>query len=75
MMEMVCEILGEKTGARLRIVRGPVIKFLSMIVPQQHPEFLIELNYEDKDGLVSASGRFFTGDTNFMKYQLELKPW
>jgi hypothetical protein len=59
---------------KLRISKGPLIKFLSMIIPEKNPLLLVDIQYERKDGKISASGKIHFESTIFMKYNLELIP-
>jgi 3-hydroxyacyl-[acyl-carrier-protein] dehydratase len=74
MLEMIQEILELKLGRRLRTTGGPLIKFLSMIIPEKNPDILVEINYQDREGKIRSQGKIFFGETIFMKYQLEFLP-
>jgi hypothetical protein len=74
MVEMLKEVLEDLLRQELRISRAPVIKFLSMIVPDKNPDFIIELNYEKAAAAIGVQGRIFHEETVFMKCQLELIP-
>jgi 3-hydroxyacyl-[acyl-carrier-protein] dehydratase len=72
MLEMVKEILEDLLQQKLRIFKGPQIKFLSMIIPNEDPGFTIELHYEVINETIHARGKIFREQIVFMKYQLEL---
>jgi 3-hydroxyacyl-[acyl-carrier-protein] dehydratase len=74
MLEMIREILEGSLQQKLRITGGPLIKFLSMIVPDKNPEFLVEINYEPKNGSIQANGKIFRDQAVFMKYSLVFTP-
>ncbi|HZK63010.1 MAG TPA: 3-hydroxyacyl-ACP dehydratase [Puia sp.] len=74
MLEMIQEIMEVHLDQKLRISRGPLIKFLSMIIPEKNPLLLVDIQYEKKDGKISASGKIHFESTIFMKYNLELIP-
>lgn len=74
MLEMVREILEEFLQQKLRISKGPLIKFLAMIIPDKTPSFTIEVNYETKESMILAGGKIFHEQVIFMKYNLELTP-
>jgi 3-hydroxyacyl-[acyl-carrier-protein] dehydratase len=74
MLEMIQEMMAEQQGQKLRISKGPLIKFLAMIVPERNPSLLIELNYEPEPGGISVRGRIYYETTVFMKYHLVLVP-
>ncbi len=72
MLEMIQEILEEFLQQKFRISKAPLIKFLSMIIPDKDPDFTIELQYEMVNGIIQARGKIFREQVIFMKYQLEL---
>lgn len=72
MLEMVKEILEELLQQKLRISKGPQIKFLSMIIPEKDPDFTIELHYEVINEIIHARGKIYREQVVFMKYMLEL---
>lgn len=72
MLEMVKEILEDLLQQKLRISKGPLIKFLQMIIPEKHPVFTVELHYEVANDMIRADGKIFHEQSIFMKYQLGL---
>jgi 3-hydroxyacyl-[acyl-carrier-protein] dehydratase len=72
MLEMVKEILEELLQQKLRISKGPQIKFLSMIISDKDPDFTIELHYEIINEIIHTRGKIFREQVVFMKYLLEL---
>ena len=74
MLEMIQEIMEEYTKQKLRISRGPLIKFLAMIVPDRNPSIVVEALHDKRDGKIMVNGKIFHGSTVFMKYDLELIP-
>lgn len=72
MLEMIRELMEDRLKQKLRISKGPLIKFLAMIIPEKNTSFEVDLHYETKDGFIDASGRIFHGTTTFMKYNLQL---
>ena len=74
MLEMIRELMEDRLNQKLRISKGPLIKFLAMIIPEKNTSFEVDLHYETKDGSVDASGRIFHETTTFMKYNLQLIP-
>ncbi len=74
MLEIIRELMEDRLNQKLRISKGPLIKFLAMIVPEKNASFEVDLRYEIKEGSVYASGRIFHETTTFMKYNLQLIP-
>ncbi|MDP4132316.1 MAG: 3-hydroxyacyl-ACP dehydratase, partial [Bacteroidota bacterium] len=46
MLEMIQEIMEAHLERKLRISKGPLIKFLSMIIPDKNPLLMVEILYE-----------------------------
>jgi 3-hydroxyacyl-[acyl-carrier-protein] dehydratase len=74
MLEMIQEIMEEYMKQKLRISKGPLIKFLAMIVPDRNPFLVVEAHYDKRDGNIFVSGKIFHEATVFMKYNLEFIP-
>lgn len=74
MLEMIQEIMEEQLRQKLRISKGPLIKFLTMINPDKNPFIIIEVQYDLTDEKITVRGKIFYEPTIFMKYHLELIP-
>ena len=74
MLEMIQEIMETQLERKLRISKGPLIKFLSMIIPDKNPLLMVEILYETDGEKISARGKIYHENIIFMKYHLELIP-
>ena len=74
MMEMVAEVIGYQQKRWFRISGAPLVKFLKMIDPRKSSEIHVEIKYDVSSGSIIASGRIFSADDVFMKFQLSLVP-
>lgn len=72
-MHILKEFLEEATGKKLQTGNGDNIKFTGMIIPDQTPLINLELSYQDKDGMLAAEARLFSGETVFTKYKGKFK--
>jgi 3-hydroxyacyl-[acyl-carrier-protein] dehydratase len=67
--QMIKELLQEELGLNLTMVKGSNIKFMGMIIPQQHPKIMMELEYTQADGIYTAEAKLFHENTTFTKFK------
>lgn len=67
--QVIKELLQEQVGANLLMVAGNNIKFMSMIVPAQHPQVNVEISYRSDENKWLAEARLFWENTTFTKFK------
>lgn len=67
--QMIKELLQEELNLNLTMVKGSNIKFMGMIVPQQHPNITMEIEYSQADNLYTAEAKLFHENTTFTKFK------
>lgn len=72
-MQILKEMLEEASGKKLRMGNNDNIKFTGMIIPDQNPVVNIELSYQDKEGMIAAEAKLFSGEMIFTKYKGKFK--
>src|ERR1044071_10333224 len=72
-MHILKEMLEEATNKKLRPGNGDNIKFTGMIIPGQTSLVNVELTYENKEGMIAADAKLFSGETVFTKYKGKFK--
>lgn len=72
-MQILKEFLEEAMGKKLQAGQGDNIKFTGMIIPDKNPMVNIEISYQDKDGMLAADAKFYSGEIIFTKYKGKFK--
>lgn len=67
--QLIKELLQEQLKENLLMSAGDNIKFMSMIVPGQHPEISIEVSYRKDENKYIAEARLFAENTTFTKFK------
>jgi hypothetical protein len=67
--QLIKELLQEQLQKNLLLSHGDNIKFMSMIVPGQHPEISIEISYREDENKYVAEARIFWENTTFTKFK------
>lgn len=67
--QLIKELLQEHLQKNLLLSNGDNIKFMSMIVPGQHPEISIEIGYREDENKYLAEARIFVENTTFTKFK------
>lgn len=71
--QMIMELLQEELGYSLRMATGDNIKFTGMIVPEQHPKVMVEVNYAIVEGLIKSEAKIYFESTTFTKFKGSFK--
>ncbi len=67
--QLIKELLQEELNLNLTMVKGSNIKFMGMIIPQQHPKISVELEYTQADNLYTVEAKLFYDSTIFTKFK------
>jgi 3-hydroxyacyl-[acyl-carrier-protein] dehydratase len=67
--QMIKELLQEELNLNLTMVKGSNIKFMGMIIPQQHPKLTMELEYSQAGDTYTAEAKLFHESTTFTKFK------
>lgn len=67
--QLIKELLQERLHKNLVLSKGDNIKFMSMIVPGQHPEINIEISYREDENNYAAEARIYWENTTFTKFK------
>lgn len=67
--QLISELLQEQLQKNLVLSKGDNIKFMSMIVPGQHPEISIEISYREDENKYLTEARIFWENTTFTKFK------
>ena len=67
--QIVKELLQQELDKNLTMVKGSNIKFMGMIVPQQHPTITVEMEYSQAGNLYTAEAKLFYENTTFTKFK------
>lgn len=73
--QLIKELLQERLQKTLVLSTGDNIKFMSMIVPGQHPEISIEISYREDENKYLAEARIFWENTTFTKFKGTFTPY
>lgn len=71
--QMIKEILEEHLGVNLVMMTGDNIKFTGMIVPTQHPNVFVEVNYKAQDDSWLVDSKIYFENTVFTKFKGSFK--
>ncbi len=69
--QLIKEILQEEINKNLVLSKGLNIKFMAMIVPQEHPKVFVEINYKIENDLYSVDAKLFFDTIIFTKFKGE----
>lgn len=67
--QMIKELLQEHSGKNLQLVNGDNIKFMGMIVPDQHPKIQLEISYKQDENKYITEAKLFSENTTFTKFK------
>lgn len=67
--QLVKELLQEQVKENLQLVSGDNIKFMSMIVPGNHPHVEVEISYRKNENKYMAEARLYWENTTFTKFK------
>lgn len=67
--QLVKELLQEQVKENLQLVAGDNIKFMSMIVPGNHPQVEVEISYRKNENKYMAEARLYWENTTFTKFK------
>jgi 3-hydroxyacyl-[acyl-carrier-protein] dehydratase len=73
MMQIIREMMQERTGRKLRIAGADFIKFLTIINPEQNQEVDMTIAYTEEGGSYSLNASLFSGATVFFKFRSTLQ--
>ena len=71
--QMIKELLQQELGSNLMMVKGSNIKFMGMIIPQQHPKITIEIDYSHAGNIYTAEAKIVHENTTFTKFKGDFK--
>lgn len=71
--QMIKELLQNQLHIDLILAKGDNIKFTGMIVPTQHPNVTIEINYKTQDDFWIVDSKIFFENTVFTKFKGSFK--
>jgi 3-hydroxyacyl-[acyl-carrier-protein] dehydratase len=69
--QLIKEILQEETKKNLVLSKGTNIKFMAMIVPQEHPKLSVEIGFKKENDIYSVDGKLFFDAIIFTKFKGE----
>lgn len=69
--QLIKEILQEEINKNLVLSKGTNIKFMAMIVPQQHPKVFVEITYKSENDIYSVDAKLFFDTIIFTKFKGE----
>lgn len=70
MVQILKELAEGSIGKSLQLDNAPMIKFLALLQPTQHPEILASVQYnEQPDGLWQVSGQLTSSELTFIKFK------
>lgn len=70
--QLIKEVLQQVIQQNLTLTKASNIKYTGMIVPTQHPQFELELNYKlTESGTYNTDAKLFFETTIFMKFKGE----
>ena len=67
--QIIKELLQEETGKNLTLTNGNNIKFTGMIIPTQHSNFQLELNYTAGENQYTVDAQLFFENIIFTKFK------
>jgi 3-hydroxyacyl-[acyl-carrier-protein] dehydratase len=69
--QLIKEILQEETKKNLVLSKGTNIKFMAMIVPQEHPKLSVEIGFKKENDIYSVDAKLFFDAIIFTKFKGE----
>jgi 3-hydroxyacyl-[acyl-carrier-protein] dehydratase len=69
--QLIKEILQEEIDKNLVLSKGTNIKFMAMIIPQQHPKVSVEITYKSENSVYSVDAKLFFDTIIFTKFKGE----
>ena len=69
--KLIKEILQLEINTNLVLSKGTNIKFMAMIVPQEHPKVSVEINYKREENIYSVDAKLFFDTLIFTKFKGE----
>jgi 3-hydroxyacyl-[acyl-carrier-protein] dehydratase len=73
MLQIVREVMEDKTGKSLRISSADMIKFLTIINPEENSEVDVSVIYTEEDNRFVLNATLFSGSTIFFKIKSTLQ--
>ena len=73
MMQIVREVMEQSTGKTLRVARAPMMKFLTIINPEQNNQVEVSVTYTEKDNGLDLNATLFSGETIYFKLKSTLQ--
>lgn len=67
--QMIKELLQKYSGKNLQLANGDNIKFMGMIVPDQHPKIKFEITYKQDENKYLTEAKLFSENTTFTKFK------
>jgi 3-hydroxyacyl-[acyl-carrier-protein] dehydratase len=67
--QMIKEVLQQELNINLMLLKGDNIKFTGMIIPTQHPSFLLNLKYNLVENNYVVEASLFFENTIFTKFK------
>lgn len=67
--QIIKEILQEELKVNLTLSKGNNIKFMGMIVPEQHPKVSVEIIYKLENSQYHVESKLFFENTIFTKFK------
>ena len=68
-IQMVKELLEELIGKKLQMTNGDNIKFMGMIIPNQNPIIILEVNFKMNVLEIICDAKLSFGETTFTKFK------
>ena len=70
MVQMLKEVTEREVQCKLLLKKAPIIKFLSIMQPAEHPEVNLEINIKKtEDGAFVINGKFYFEAITFFKFK------
>lgn len=70
MVQMLKEVTEQQVQRKLVLKKAPVIKFLSIMQPVEHPEVKLDIQIKKgEEGALAVNGRFYFDTTTFFKFK------
>lgn len=73
MLQIVREVMEDNTGKALRISGADMIKFLTIINPEENNEVEISVTYTEENDQLQLNATLFSGTTIFFKLKSTLQ--
>ena len=69
--QIIKELLETQMNKTLLMTKGDNIKFMGMIVPQQHPKVNVEISYSLAETTLKTDAKLYHENTTFTKFKGE----